>query len=328
MNIHKAAETNDFDALNKLLASGADINARLQSLTPLMCAVAEGANDAVAILLRHGADVNLQAKDGTTALMFASMHGYGDFVAILLDHSAQIDVQDHKGWSALHHAVQANLGNIIELLLGRGADIGLKTKNRQTVLDIAIECQHIEAADLLVAQGAKFEDTLAAKSRSAKRIRNWVEETVPLFSAAASGNTRRMEELMDAGVAPDLPGEHGRTALLTAIDHGQTDAASKLVERGASVNTDTGWPPLIYAIMRRRTAIAKLLLQHGADASVKTSCGYSALQMAADKGNLELVGLLLGHADHLNMPLDIKSELQAATDNGHDAIALELIRRG
>ena len=323
MNIYKAAETDDLDELNKLLASGVDINARLRTLTPLMCAVAEGANDAVTTLLQHGADVNLQAKVGTTALMFASMHGYDDFVSLLLDHSAQIDIQDNKGWTALHHAVQGNSGQIIALLASRGANLKLKTKKRQTVLDIAIECKHIEAADILLAQGGKFEETAASESRPAKRLELWLTETVPLFSSAASGDTHRMEQLLNAGVAPDLLGEHNRTALLTAIDKGQEAAVLMLIEHGANVNaaTPNGWPPLVSAIMMRRTSIAKILLFHGADATVKTIRGYSALQMAAEHGDDHLVGFLLTHAEHLGQQLDIEDAIKAAEEHEHDETA-------
>lgn len=139
-----------------------------------------------------------------------------------------------------------------------------------------------------------------------------------------------MEQLLNAGVAPDLLGEHNRTALLTAIDNGHKSTVQMLIEHGANVNAATpdGWPPLVYAIMLRRTSIAGLLLFHGADVMANTILGYSALQMAADKGDIDMVGLLLGHAEHMNVQLDIASALQAASDNGHEEIAYELIRRG
>lgn len=49
-----------------------------------MLAVSHGRMDMVQALLAHGADVNVQDDEGSTALMCASEHGHVEIVKLLL----------------------------------------------------------------------------------------------------------------------------------------------------------------------------------------------------------------------------------------------------
>lgn len=49
-----------------------------------MLAVSHGRMDMVQALLAHGADVNIQDDEGSTALMCASEHGHVEIVKLLL----------------------------------------------------------------------------------------------------------------------------------------------------------------------------------------------------------------------------------------------------
>jgi ankyrin repeat protein len=57
--------------------------------------------DAVNVLLRHGANVNDTAPDGTSALNMAVVNAYFELASILLDHGADPNAPDPRG-SALH----------------------------------------------------------------------------------------------------------------------------------------------------------------------------------------------------------------------------------
>ena len=58
-------------------------------------------HQAMALLLKHGADPNLADDDGRTALMIASQHGDGSSVKLLLAAGAgfDMDVQFHSLFS-------------------------------------------------------------------------------------------------------------------------------------------------------------------------------------------------------------------------------------
>ena len=73
-----AARTGHVDAIKALLARGAAVNAHetWRNQTALMWAAVEGHPDAVAELVRTGADVKLRSIGGFTALMFAVRGGH------------------------------------------------------------------------------------------------------------------------------------------------------------------------------------------------------------------------------------------------------------
>jgi uncharacterized protein len=74
--LHYAASGNDASATRLLLDLNAHVDARAANgNTPLMMAAGFGSIDAADVLVRHGADVTLQNKAGTTASEFARRAG-------------------------------------------------------------------------------------------------------------------------------------------------------------------------------------------------------------------------------------------------------------
>lgn len=93
----------------------------------------------------------------------------------------------------------------------------------------------------------------------------------------------------------DTPAVNGNTALMMAAFKGNQPAAEVLIAKGAAVN-GPGWTPLHYAAASGNTAIAGLLLQHGAklDAvSPRASGSYTPLMMAAREGKEDTARFLL-----------------------------------
>lgn len=60
-------------------------------------------------LIKHGADVNAMALDGTTALMLAAQNLKSDLVAYLIEHGANPRQKDSKGRNALAYANAAKV---------------------------------------------------------------------------------------------------------------------------------------------------------------------------------------------------------------------------
>ena len=107
-----------------LMAVGADTNGfecqTVRCRTPLVAAAEAGQYEAVQLLLAHGADVNKRMKRGQTALMFASYHGHTELVRLLLQSGADVNA-DFEGDTALIWAKQKGHAEIVNLLITTGA---------------------------------------------------------------------------------------------------------------------------------------------------------------------------------------------------------------
>ena len=80
--------------------------------------------------------------------------------------------------------------------------------------------------------------------------------------------------------------------LMLAALKGQLDLAKKLIERGADVNK-TGWTPLHYAATGGHLALLNLLLENHAYIDAESPNKTTPLMMAAQYGNADSVKLLL-----------------------------------
>ena len=140
----KAAKKGDLPEVRRLIAEGADINAKDQDdyehgATALILASANGYREIVQLLLDKGANVNAKMSgidDGVTALMEASKGKDVKIVQALLDKGANVNAEATMGATmilsgsrvtALTIACLNGDREIIQLLLSKGAEG--KTKN-------------------------------------------------------------------------------------------------------------------------------------------------------------------------------------------------------
>lgn len=119
--------------------------------------------------------------------------------------------------------------------------------------------------------------------------------------AAAFGNIPAMEALAEAGAHLDWPAprQSARTALIYALEHGDTETGLAtvrwLLSRGADANKASGdqeTPLIIAAAFGREEALAALI-EHGARVDRTDARGRSPLRRAAECGQAETARLLL-----------------------------------
>jgi uncharacterized protein len=125
-----------------------------------------------------------------------------------------------------------------------------------------------------------------------------------VFEAAAVGRADRLGELLDEDPAlANAWAEDGFQPLGLASFFGHVDAARLLVERGAEVNSasrnDFRVMPLHSAAATGdpevRYALAKVLLEHGADPDARQQDDFTALMAADQHGDERLRSLLVEH---------------------------------
>ncbi len=156
-----AVECGRYDAANRLLKDGANPNLRgvlisnsgtIRNYTPLMEAAGERNRDVVRLLLRYGADPNMQAASSEQSLptpgtlrfprhseATALTRAVGDpaTIALLLDAGARPDVAEQDGRTALFWAAEQNDLKSATLLLQHCANPTLTDIYGETAAEVA-----------------------------------------------------------------------------------------------------------------------------------------------------------------------------------------------
>ncbi|MGD1880346.1 MAG: ankyrin repeat domain-containing protein, partial [Kiloniellaceae bacterium] len=105
----------------------------------------------------------------------------------------------------------------------------------------------------------------------------------------------RLIALLVAGAFPNRPGGGGRPPVVLAAAAGQPGALYVLLNRGADADAreqGSGNTALMLAANRARLEEVKLLLQAGADVTLKANDGWTALAAAEMIGDDEIAALL------------------------------------
>ena len=259
-----AVEEGDVDAVQTCLDNGASVNCQFKDdlYTPLHTACSSGTTtgsiDVLQLLLEEGADPNASNKWKETPLLIAANNGHRLGVAALLKHGADPSLCSEAGWSALTFAAHKGYDDIVALLLRAGAPV-----NSRVTEDLS----------------------------------------TPLQKACAGskpGHTASVKLLLEAEADVHALNKWRETPLLTAANHGQATAVEALLAHGADPCkcTDTGWSPLSIAAYKGHDEVVRMLLEEGAPTE-EDDPTLSALLQAATKGLPDTVDLLLRHgADH------------------------------
>ncbi len=121
------------------------------------------------------------------------------------------------------------------------------------------------------------------------------DDRTALMLAAFNGHTAIVEYLIAEGAEIDARDNIQRTALMYASTLPNVATVQRLLDAKAEINAiDSGehWTPLMFAAGEGHTAVCKLLLDQGADASMTDIDGESALDFAQRRGHRETTMLL------------------------------------
>ena len=130
--IHDAAKTGNLAEVEKLLASGVDINEKDAGFhTALYWASDAGNLEIMRLLIKNGADVNAQNLTGRTPIMGALLASQGallakqrDAVRLLIESGANVNLADDDKTTALDDAVRLNQSEVVDMLIKAGGKCG------------------------------------------------------------------------------------------------------------------------------------------------------------------------------------------------------------
>jgi ankyrin repeat protein len=298
-----AAEVANTEILKLLLEAGANADSpNADGMTALMAVARTGNVEAAELLIEHGATINAtEAFGGQTALMWAAARRHPEMIELLASHGAVVDARsthrdyqrritaegrpkslDSGGFTPLLYAARENCIACVDVLLAKGADIDLADPDGVSPLHLAVMNANWDLAKKLIDAGASVDqwDIFGAS---------------PLFTAVGS-RTRT-----DGGRASiDPPNQaSGLNIVRLLLDRG-ANPNMQLFFRPANVRGSTntrGSTPLIRAANNNDMEVVKLLLEHGADATLymadrQTPIHAALAGRANEKDALELIRVL------------------------------------
>jgi ankyrin repeat protein len=351
--LHLAVQREDAPMVDLLLRSGANVKAANRyGVTPLYIATLNGNASLLERLLDAGADPNATMPDGEPLLMTAARTGKVEALEKLIARGA--DVRAHepaKGQSALMWAAAENNAAAVKVLVKAGADLHERSRGGSfTPFLFAVRGGHVETAGALLDLGAKIDDALPdgtsalvlATINAHYELAGFLLERGADPGSAAQGWTALHQiawsRRHNAGF--NLPGPVATGGL------DSLDLVRKLVKAGGNVNARQTKEPrdgnrnqqnrigataFLLAAKSADVPLMRVLLECGADPSLKTNNNTTPLMVAAGVG-IWAPGENPGtHEEALNavkLLLELGADVNAIDDNGDTAIHGAVYRGG
>ncbi|CAH3150812.1 unnamed protein product [Porites lobata] len=363
-----AIENGHTNTVNVLIQYGANVALTDDSgFTALHYAcIDHGSLEILGCLIQKGADVNTGSNDKLTPLMIAAEKGHINALTLLIKFGADVDLQDKNGKTALHHAVYGSdvSCEILSCLIEMGADVSAGGNINHTPLMIAAEKGHINAVTFLIRNGADVDlqdqnygetalfcavrgfdascEVLNCLTKNGADINASSKRMLtPLMIAAKMGCINAVTFLMECGAIVDLQDKDGKTALHYAVHalhhacrfHGSCEILSCLIETGADVNAraKNKSTPLMMACEYGHLNAVTFLTEHGAHAGLRDEDDKTALHYAVCGSDVscEILSYLIGIGADVNACAKNKgTPLMIAAENGHINAVTTLVKCG
>ena len=337
-----AATNGNAAIIERLLTAGADPNsAGPGGETALMTAARTGVVEAIQALLGAGADPNArETLRGQTALMWAAVENNAPAIKVLTQAGADLHARSHgprtpvektaakprvgydrKGepridsFTPLLFAAQLGRIEAILALVAAGANVNDTAEDGTSALVFAVTNAQWEAASVLVDLGADPEASVQGWTplHQLARIRGLSNGRLPHpVSSGSIGALDLVKKLLVPG------GDHDHGADVNAI---QTERF-----RGDQERTHfraVGSTPFLIAAKAFDADLMRLLVEHGADPSVKSGIGSTALMLAAgaevahpteDSGTFE------DSLAAVKVALELGNDVNAVNEHGNTAL--------
>src|SRR5262245_5413419 len=309
-----------------LLEAGADAAAVSdEGETALMVAARTGKIEAVNALLARGADPNIKEQwRGQTALMWAAAEGHAPVIDALLARGADVKARSNGGFTALLFAAREGRIAAVEALLKAGADMNdslpIRRRPNQNVLTPASEAglnvfllasanAHYELAAWLLDHGA--EPNVAPQGYTALHQVSWVRK------AGISGSNNP---------APQGSGTMDSLTFVRKLVAKGGDLNARVTKRpnmGVTTLNSIGATPFLLAARTADAPLMKLLAELGADPLLGNEDGSTPLMVAAGLGTNapgEDPGTEPEVLDAVKVALELGNDLNAVDKNGETAM--------
>ena len=299
LSLTAAAKSGNLHAIVSASPTATGLLARDENDRSLLHLAVGGGNLKLVIyLLNKGLDVDSNDRYGNTPLCLAAQrHDRLEILSYLIERHATLDHKNKAGSSALTLAMHSGNPDAVNILLDHGACIhiveGIDTP--LTLCHSTLE-SYPETANAF----REIETRLLIKGAHVDlptNKQNWT----PLFHTVSRQQSSKIKEhlnlLLHLGADVNFQDTNGRTPLMLACSSGRTSAVERLLDSYAKSDTLDyfGWSALMFAVYYNHHAIARMLLEYGADVNITSEKGLNALKIAMQHQSKLLIELLLDY---------------------------------
>ena len=288
----QAIRSGKTEELQSQLTTGGSANDSLDGYSALMAATLNGSVEQMKILIAHGANVNYQSSNGSTALWLAVPDW--NKTKLLLDNGADVN-HTIEGYGILVKlaAIPGSI-KLFRLLINRGADLKKSAPDNYLVYNAAASGD-TAILGFLIRSGFNVNDSVA--------IGDYPINNAELYRTFAT-----LKMLVDNGanvnvsqwIPSGLDAFKGCTPLMFAAVGHDKPSFLYLLEHGADPNARNklGYTSLMLLAQSETDdpEMTLALIKHGADVSAKAQDGTDALYYAKAKGKTPSVALLEKYA--------------------------------
>ena len=288
----KAAWDNDLRRARDLIARGADVNAKDNTVqSAYLISTSEGFLELLNLTLKHGADVDSKDSFNGTGLIRAADRGHADITGRLVQADIEINHINNLGWTALHEAI----------ILGDGSR------------------RYVDTVRVLVAAGAD------------PRLPSQRDQVSPLEHATSKGHNE-IAQVLRAALEADEPSKQvANRRLLAAAERGDATAAALAIRAGANLETrdERGRTPLLLSASQDRLGVARLLVYLGADPDALDDQHDTPWLVTGVTGSVDMLEVLLPAEPDLTIRNRFGgTSLIPASERGHVGYVRQAVRAG
>ena len=312
-----AVKSGNSNICTVLIEAGADVNAICKGTTALLIAAEKGLEESLGLLLKSGAEVNVNKKHQGSALSCAAKNGHRRCVEMLLKAGVGVNERGPTGTTALIHAAEEDKIQCVQALIRAGACVNDNDTEARTPLTIAAFNGHDQSLELLLEAGADvnlmgsaYQDDwesvvplIHAATRGHEKCVDLllkagsdVRSGIALMRAARGSHIRCMELILLARAGGNTMDERGYTALLCAKSNNRAECVDFLLSQGAATKLDGA---LAAAVQFNFGKCIQCLVKIGANPNLYQN-EVSPLIRASCYGDAETVAVLINAGVDVN----------------------------
>ncbi|XP_003748019.1 ankyrin-1 [Galendromus occidentalis] len=242
---------------------------------------------------RTRVDINRTDFFDRSPLHYAAELESSDILNLLIERGASVNSSDANCMTPLHVSVYRGRLTNVEILISNGARLSGKSIEKQTPLHMAASYGHLEICAALLRAGAQI-DALDSSERT------------PLMLALQHKHLKIMKLLIDHGANVNAREIHGESPIVASVWANDAEVVDLLLRSGARNHPSDGL--LQTAIYHHSPHMVKILLPYTPVPLPRNTVGETPQLVAIKEKQFDIFLILVNHGADLSIRSSISGE--------------------